>query len=92
MIACAAPLLAVAMLALFQAGAVQGSVTDEEGKPVADAGVLFFAPAPSGGKGPALSKFRPRRMQTDGSISRSLCSEGLTSLARTSGFIGRAGQ
>jgi hypothetical protein len=54
MFAFAAPLLAAAVFSQFQARAIQGSVTDEGGKPVADAEVLFFAPAPSRGKAQAV--------------------------------------
>ena len=44
------PLLAAAIVAQFQGGALEGAVVDEAGKPVADAQVAFFAPAPWGGK------------------------------------------
>jgi hypothetical protein len=42
--------LAAAMMAQFQGGTLDGAVVDEEGKAVADVQVLFFAPAPWGGK------------------------------------------
>jgi len=44
------PILAAALLAQFQGGTLQGTVVDDQGKPVADAQVVFHAPAPGGGK------------------------------------------
>ena len=58
MMAFAAPLLAAVVLTQFQGGTLQGAVADERGKPVAGARVLFFAPAPWGGR------FRPVEVQT----------------------------
>jgi hypothetical protein len=46
----AALLVATAMIAQFQGGALDGAVIDTAGKAVGDAQVLFVAPAPWGGK------------------------------------------
>jgi hypothetical protein len=43
------PLLATALLAQIQGGTIQGKVVDEQGKPVAGAQVVFFAPSPPEG-------------------------------------------
>src|ERR1700686_5149567 len=40
------PLLATALMAQFQGRTLQGTVVDAQGKPVADAQVIFHAPAP----------------------------------------------
>ena len=44
------PILAAASMAQFQGRTVQGTVVDDQGKPVADAQVIFHAPAPWYGK------------------------------------------
>jgi len=44
------PILAAALMAQFQGGTLQGTVVDDQGKPVADAQVIFHAPAPRAGK------------------------------------------
>ncbi|MFI5459022.1 MAG: carboxypeptidase-like regulatory domain-containing protein [Isosphaerales bacterium] len=44
------PILAMALVAQFHGGTLQGTVVDDQGKPVADAQVVFHAPAPGGGK------------------------------------------
>jgi hypothetical protein len=40
------PIVAAALMAQFQGGPLQGTVVDEQGKPVVDAQVVFHAPAP----------------------------------------------
>ncbi len=40
------PILAAALMAQFQGRTLQGTVVDDQGKPVADAQVIFHAPAP----------------------------------------------
>jgi hypothetical protein len=44
------PVLAAALLAQFQGGTIKGGIVDDQGKPVAGAQVVFFAPRPSEGK------------------------------------------
>jgi Carboxypeptidase regulatory-like domain len=43
------PILATALLGQLQGGPIQGTVVDEQRKPVAGASVVFFAPAPPEG-------------------------------------------
>jgi hypothetical protein len=40
------PILTVALMAQFQGGTIQGTVVDDQGKPVVNAQVVFCAPAP----------------------------------------------
>ena len=44
-------ILATALVAQIQGGMIQGKVVDDQGKPVADAQVVFFAPRPLAGTG-----------------------------------------
>ena len=45
-----APLLAAALMAQFQGGTIQGTVVDDQGKPVADAQVVCSGPFALEGK------------------------------------------
>ncbi len=53
-----APLLAATAIAQFQGGTLEGAVVDKAAKPVVDAQVLFFAPAPW------ASKVKPVEVRT----------------------------
>jgi hypothetical protein len=44
------PILAAALMSQFQGGPLQGTVVDDQGKPVVDIQVVFHASAPWGSK------------------------------------------
>ena len=70
------PILATALLAQIQGGTIQGRVVDDQGKPVAGAQVVFFAPPPSKARS-IQSKCGRIRMPEGNSVSPLLRWDGL---------------